>query len=46
VGHPFETGFESDVCRSTHNGLAIAFVTAAMKKFRQGLFRTASGFAM
>jgi hypothetical protein len=33
VGDPFETGFESDGCRSTHNGPAIAFVTLSPEKF-------------
>jgi hypothetical protein len=45
VGHPFETGFESDVCRYLHDGPAIGFVTGGSKIFRQGLFRAISGFA-
>jgi hypothetical protein len=45
VGHPFESGFESDVCRYLPNDLAIAFVTGGLKKFLPGVFRTVSGFA-
>jgi hypothetical protein len=33
VGDPFETGFESDGCRSIQNGPAIAFVTPRPEKF-------------
>jgi hypothetical protein len=36
VGDPFETGFESDGCRSTHNGPAIAFVTPSPENFLAG----------
>jgi hypothetical protein len=32
VDDPFETGSESDGCRSIHNGPAIAFVTAPPEK--------------
>jgi hypothetical protein len=33
VDDPFETGFESDGCRSIHNGPAIAFVTPPPENF-------------
>jgi hypothetical protein len=33
VVDPFETSFESDGCRSIHNGPAIAFVTPPPEKF-------------
>jgi hypothetical protein len=39
VGDPFETDFASDMCRHIHNGPAIPFVTAGLKRiFANGLF--------
>jgi hypothetical protein len=43
VGLPFETGFESDVCRYLHNGPAIGFVTGDLKKIRPGAFSNRPG---
>jgi hypothetical protein len=43
VGHPFETGFESDVCRYLHNGPAMVFVTAGLKNFQQRAFSNRPG---
>jgi hypothetical protein len=33
VGDSFEAGFESDECRSLHNGPTIPFVTPRAEKF-------------
>jgi hypothetical protein len=40
---PFETGFESDVCRYLHDGPAIRFVTAGLKIFSPGAFSSRLG---
>jgi hypothetical protein len=43
LGDPFETGFESDVCRYLHNGPAIRFVTGGLKNFSAGAFSIRPG---
>jgi hypothetical protein len=44
VGDPFETGFESDGCRSIHDAPAIPFVTRCLKNFSaQRAFDAPSG---
>jgi hypothetical protein len=45
-GHPFETGFEGDLCRHVQDGPRVRFVTRALKIFPRGLFELRLRFGM